>query len=75
MEFEREVVNGGAELRPAGAVPRNDRIEAAQCGDQLCRRREFQHVEAGGSDGAGPVGEAGQRQVLRSGPNLYVISL
>ena len=75
IKFEWQVVNGGAKLRPAGSIPGDNRVKALQFTDQLFRGREFEHVDTGGGDGTSPVSKAGQRQILGSGPNLYVISL
>ena len=77
QEFERQfkVGHGLPEFRPCRSVPGNDGIEGAEFFNQTVGRRytgETEQIQAGGRNGTGAGGEAGQRQVSRGSPDLGV---
>ena len=71
-ELKRQAFDARAKLRSIGSIPRNDGIETPELLHQLLVVIEFQHVEAGGRDGAGAIGKPRHRQVLRGRPHFGI---
>ncbi len=77
-EVKRETGHRLPELGAVRPVPGNDRIEAPQILPKPGRRvhaGEPRQVQAGRDDGARPVGEPRQGQVLRGCPDLRIVRL